>query len=65
MAVMNGTHVFAGHDHNNNFITTYNGIKLCYATKSSYNCYFKSGMTGGVVLTISPDNSVSEEIVYF
>lgn len=61
----NGSHIFVGHDHNNNFITTYDGIKLCYATKSSYNCYFKSGLTGGTLLTIKKDNSITEEILKF
>lgn len=61
----NGTHIFVGHDHSNNFIAEYEGMKLCYATKSSYNCYFTSGMTGGVLLTIDGDNAVSEEIIYF
>ena len=61
----NGTHVFAGHDHNNNFIADYNGMKVGYATKSSYNCYFKSGLTGGTVLTIGADNEVREDIVLF
>ena len=61
----NGTHIFVGHDHSNNFIAEYEGMKLCYATKSSYNCYFTSGMTGGVLLTIDGENAVSEEIIYF
>ena len=60
-----GTHIFVGHDHSNNFIAGYKGMKLCYATKSSYNCYYSSGMTGGVVLTVDKDNNVKEEIVYF
>lgn len=59
------THVFAGHDHSNNFISLYEGIKLCYATKSSYNCYYKSGMTGGTLLTFNCENQVKEEIIYF
>lgn len=61
----NATHVFAGHDHSNNFIAEYNGIKLCYGTKSSYNCYFKSGVTGGTLLTLDKNNNVNEEIIYF
>ena len=61
----NGTHVFAGHDHNNNFIAEYDGMRIGYATKSSYNCYYKSGMTGGTLLTLSANNSVSEKIVLF
>lgn len=65
MAPKNGTHVLVGHDHNNNFIAEYLGMKIGYATKSSYNCYFKSGMTGGTLLTIGKDGSVTEEIKYF
>lgn len=59
------THVFVGHDHNNNFIANIDAIKLGYATKSSYNCYYKSGVTGGTLLTINKDNQVKEEIVNF
>lgn len=65
MAANNGTRVFVGHDHSNNFIARYNGMTLGYATKSSYNCYFKSGMTGGTLLTISQNNQVTEEIILF
>lgn len=61
----NGTHVFVGHDHANNFISEYNGMKIGYATKSSYNCYFKAGVTGGTLLTVSDNNEVKEEIVLF
>ena len=41
MQRLNGTHLFAAHDHNNNFIAEKDGLKICYAMKSSYNCYFK------------------------
>lgn len=61
----NGTHVFVGHDHANNFIAAYNGMKIGYATKSSDNCYFKAGLTGGTLLSVSGDNKVKEEIVLF
>ena len=61
----NGTHVFAGHIHTNNFIAQRDGIKLCHAMKSSFNCNFKFGMTGGTLLTISPDNQVKQELIYF
>lgn len=61
----NGTHILAGHDHNNNFISVIDGVKIGYAMKSSYNCYFKSGMTGGTLLTIDKDNNVREELRYF
>lgn len=61
----NGTHMFVGHDHANNFIAEYKGMKIGYATKSSYNCYFKSGVTGGTLLTVSDNNEVKEEIILF
>lgn len=60
-----GTQTFAGHDHSNNFTVDYQGVKLTYVQKSSYNCYFKSGMTGGTLLTIKADNSTTTEIIDF
>lgn len=60
-----GTHMFAGHDHNNNFVYNYNGVKLCYMTKSSYNCYFSSKTLGGTLLTLDKDNQVNIEIKDF
>lgn len=61
----NGTHVIVGHDHVNNFISDYQGVKLCYALKSSYNCYFGKDMVGGTILTIDKDNNVSITMKYF
>lgn len=60
-----GTHMFAGHDHINNFITEYDGVKLCYMTKSSYNCYFSFKTLGATVLTLDKDNNVNIEIKEF
>ena len=60
-----GTHLFAGHDHNNNFITEYRGVTLGYMTKSSYNCYFTFDVLGGTLLTLDQDNQVREEILSF
>lgn len=60
-----GTHLFAGHDHNNNFITEYRGVTLGYMTKSSYNCYFDFDVLGGTLLTLDQDNQVREEILSF
>ena len=65
MKTHNGTQMFAAHDHNNDFTAEVDGIKVSYALKSSYNCYFKFGMTGGTLLTISPDNQVKQELIYF
>ncbi|MGN0571845.1 MAG: metallophosphoesterase [Candidatus Fimenecus sp.] len=60
-----GTHMFAGHDHNNNFVADYEGVKLCYMTKSSYNCYFSGKTLGGTVLTIDKNNAVDIQIQSF
>lgn len=60
-----GTQLFAAHDHNNNFVYDYQGVKLCYITKSSYNCYFDSKALGGTLLTFDKDNNVKTEIVSF
>lgn len=60
-----GTHVFAAHDHNNNFIADYEGVKLGYLTKSSYNCYFSFKTLGATVLTLDSDNNVNIEIEEF
>ncbi len=60
-----GTHVFAAHDHNNNFVADYEGVKLCYMTKSSYNCYFPSKTLGGTVLTLDKNNNVNISIEPF
>lgn len=60
-----GTHIFAGHDHNNNFVTEYDGVTLGYYTKSSYNCYFSSKTLGGLLLTLDQNNEVHMEIRAF
>lgn len=60
-----GTHMFAGHDHNNNFVTELDGVKMAYMTKSSYNCYFSTKTLGGTLLTLDKDNNINIEIKDF
>lgn len=60
-----GTHMFAGHDHLNNFITEYEGVTLGYFTKSSYNCNFDFDMLGGLLLTVHQNGQVDMEIKPF
>lgn len=60
-----GTHMFAGHDHNNNFITDYEGVTLGYLTKSSYNCYFTSKALGAVVINFDQANQPNLSIIKF
>lgn len=50
-------HVVCGHEHNNNFSILYEGIRLTYALKSSYGCYYDKELLGGTVLTVG-------EIIY-
>lgn len=49
------THVLAGHDHCNNFIVDYEGIKLMFACKTGPGCYWQSAMNGGTIITIGSD----------
>lgn len=60
-----GTHIFAGHDHVNNFLTELDGVTLGYVTKSSYNCYFSFKQLGGTLLTFDKNNNVKVEIKEF
>ncbi len=60
-----GTHIFSGHDHDNNFISVYEGVQLDYMTKSSYNCYYSSKALGGTVIDFDKDNIPSVSIVNF
>lgn len=57
--------MFAGHDHLNNFITEYDGVKMCYYTKSSYNCNFTFKELGGLLITLDQNNNVNLEIKEF
>ena len=58
-------HVVAGHDHINNFVINYHGIKHVYATKTGRGCYFNADLSGGTVLTVGDDGikDVRQELV--
>ena len=60
-----GTHIYAGHDHNNNFISEKDGVELNYMTKSSYNCYFSFKSLGATEITLDKNNNISEKILEF
>ena len=49
--------VLCGHDHINNFIIPYRGIRFVYALKTGRGCYWDSHMNGGTVIEISPNGS--------
>jgi hypothetical protein len=46
--------IIVGHDHINNFIINYQGVRLVYAQKSSDKCYAPDDL-GGTVISISRD----------
>ena len=46
-------HVIAGHDHVNNFMIRYEGVKLIFATKVGPGCYWEQALNGGTVLKIN------------
>lgn len=56
--------ILVGHDHINNFIIDYEGVKLAYATKTGSGCYWEKELNGGTVLTINKDGvKIRHEIV--
>jgi hypothetical protein len=46
-------HLVAGHDHVNNFMITYGGIKMIYALKAGAGCYWDPALNGGTVISIN------------
>ena len=46
------SHVLAGHDHCNNFMIDYQGVRLMFACKTGPGCYWQSAMNGGTIITI-------------
>lgn len=49
--------VFYGHDHVNNAIIDYNGIKLCYGLKTGRTSYFDKSLQGGNLITLNANGS--------
>lgn len=44
--------VLVGHDHVNNFMITYRGVRLIYALKIGAGCYWNPNLNGGTVMKI-------------
>ncbi len=44
--------IVAGHDHVNNFVIPYKGVKMVYSLKTGCACYWEPGLNGGTVITI-------------
>lgn len=49
----------AGHDHINNFVIDYEGVKFVYSLKAGQGCYWTPILNGGTVLTFSADGKKS------
>ncbi len=48
-------HIICGHDHVNNTIIRYEGVKLVYSLKTGPGCYWTPILNGGTVLTVASD----------
>lgn len=53
--------VVCGHDHVNNFVINYDGVILCYGTKTGTYSYSNSDIQGGTVIRINSDGDVTVE----
>ena len=45
-------HILVGHDHDNNFIISYQGVKLAFSLKAGAGCYWTPVLNGGTVITV-------------
>jgi len=52
-------HIISGHDHVNNFVIPYEGVKFIYSMKAGAGCYWKPTLSGGTVLKIT-DKGVND-----
>ena len=57
-------HLVAGHEHVNNFMINYEGIKMIYALKIGAGCYWDPILNGGTVITINENGVKSAEHEY-
>lgn len=56
--------MIVGHDHANDFSVVYEGIRLTYALKTGYGCYYTDGIIGGTVVSIGSDGAASVNHIY-
>lgn len=47
--------ILCGHDHANNFVTNYKGVKFAYALKTGPGCYWRPYLNGGTVLRVGSE----------
>lgn len=52
-------HILCGHDHVNNYVITYKGVKFIYGLKTGAGCYWNPILNGGTVLRIG-ENGVCD-----
>ena len=53
---MNSTkYIISGHEHVNNYMINYKGVKLIYSLKTGAGCYWNPILNGGTVIRISSD----------
>jgi hypothetical protein len=53
--------IVSGHDHYNNFIISYLGVKFIYATKSGYGSYVDKNLMGCLVFKLNNQNDFDME----
>lgn len=53
-----------GHDHVNNMIVDWQGVKLCYGLKTGRTIYYRPGMLGGNLYTVNADGTFGIERIY-
>jgi len=52
-------HIVCGHDHVNNFVIRYKGVKFIYSLKTGAGCYWNPALNGGTVLSVT-ENGVTD-----
>lgn len=55
--------VFVGHDHMNDYMVEYGGIRLCYAKSSDHNIYVVP-MRGGTLINIKNDGTFTTQTLF-
>lgn len=48
-------HILCGHDHVNNFVINYKGVKFVYCLKTGAGCYWNPVLNGGTYLRVTKD----------
>ncbi len=54
--------VLAGHDHVDNFVIEYRGVKLCYGLKTGSGCYWDERLNGGTVVRVTDSDALVEHV---